>query len=99
MNEDPRPGQRVKLDEKAKAHLIALACSAAPEGHDHWRLRLLADKLVELGIVKSLSYETVRQMLKKQTEALAKEDVVYPHGGVRVRGLYGRCAGLVRRTL
>ena len=44
---------------------LALACSDAPEGHDHWTLRLLADKVVELGLVESLSYETVRLRLKK----------------------------------
>ena len=54
-----------KLDQKAEAHLIALACSDAPEGHDHWTLRLLADRMVELGLVESLSYETVRLRLKK----------------------------------
>ena len=54
-----------KLDHLEKAHLIALACSPAPEGHDHWELRLLADRMVELGVVESLSHETVRQHLKK----------------------------------
>ena len=45
--------------------LIALACSPAPKGHDHWTLRLLAEKTVELGVVESLSHETVRLHLKK----------------------------------
>ena len=54
-----------KLDERVEAHLIALACSPAPEGHDHWTLRLLAGKTVELGLVESLSHETVRLHLKK----------------------------------
>ena len=54
-----------KLDDRGEAHLIALACSDAPEGHDHWELRLLADRMVELGVVESLSHETVRQHLKK----------------------------------
>ena len=54
-----------KLDDKAEAHLIALACSPAPEGHDHWELRMLADRMVELGVVESLSHETVRLHLKK----------------------------------
>ena len=54
-----------KLDEGGEAHLIALACSPAPEGDDHWTLQLLADKTVELGLVESLSYETVRLHLKK----------------------------------
>jgi len=65
LNEDPRPGQRRKLDGRGEAFLIATACSDAPEGHDHWALRLLADRMVELGVVESISYETVRRTLKK----------------------------------
>lgn len=65
LNEDPRPGQKRKLDGRGEAQLIAIACSQAPAGHDHWALRLLADKLVELGVVESISHEAVRQMLKK----------------------------------
>jgi transposase len=67
LNEDPRPGQRVKLAGNAEAHLVALTCSDAPGGRNHWPLRLLADKLVELGVVESISYETVRQTMKKMT--------------------------------
>ena len=67
LNEDPRPGQRVKLAGNAEAHLVALTCSDAPGGRDHWPLRLLADKLVELGVVESISHETVRQAMKKMT--------------------------------
>jgi len=67
LNEDPRPGQRVRLEGRAEAHLVALTCSDAPGGRDHWPLRLLADKLVELGVVESVSYETIRQTLKKMT--------------------------------
>lgn len=65
MNEDPRPGQKRKLDGRAEATLIATACTEAPEGHEHWTLRLLAGKLVELGVVDAVSYETVRRTLKK----------------------------------
>ena len=65
LNEDPRPGGRRKLDGRAEAQLVALACSQAPEGHARWSLRLLAAKLVELGVVESISHETVRQTLKK----------------------------------
>lgn len=54
-----------KLDDRGEAHLIALACSDAPEGRERWNLRLLADRMVELGVVESLSYETVRLHLKK----------------------------------
>ena len=65
LNEDPRPGQRRKLDGRAEATLIATACSDAPEGHEHWTLRLLAGKLVQLGVVEAISHETVRRTLKK----------------------------------
>ena len=67
LNEDPRPGQRRKLDGRGEAQLIATACSQAPEGHDHWTMRLLAGRLVELGVVESISHETVRLTLKKMT--------------------------------
>jgi len=54
-----------KLDGDAEAHLIALACSEPPEGHNQWTLRLLADKLVELKVVDSVSHMTVSRTLKK----------------------------------
>jgi transposase len=54
-----------ELDGAQEAHLIALACSAPPEGHARWTLRLLAARMVELTYVDTLSYETVRQTLKK----------------------------------
>jgi len=54
-----------KLDGEAEARLITLACSPAPEGHTRWTLRLLAEHLVSLEIVDSISHETVRQVLKK----------------------------------
>ena len=60
----PRPRQRV-LDGSQEAHLIALTCSAPPEGQERWTLRLLADKLVDLEYVAHVSHETVRQILKK----------------------------------
>jgi transposase len=54
-----------KTDGDLEARLIALSCSEPPEGHARWSLRLLADKLVELEIVDSISHETVRTVLKK----------------------------------
>ena len=54
-----------KITGEEEAHLIALCCSQAPEGHERWTLRMLADKMVELDIVDSVSHETVRQTLKK----------------------------------
>ena len=54
-----------KTDGDFEAHLVALSCSNPPEGHARWSLRLLADKMVELEYVDSVSYETVRRVLKK----------------------------------
>jgi transposase len=54
-----------KLDGRGEAQLIALACRQPPDGSSRWALRLLADELVELGVVDSISHETVRQTLKK----------------------------------
>ena len=60
-----RPARVIKLDGRAEARLIALACSAPPEGRKEWTMQLLADKLVELEVVPSISDETVRRSLKK----------------------------------
>jgi transposase len=54
-----------RLDGKQEAHLIALACSDPPSGHERWTLRLLADRMVKLEYVVELSHETVRRTLKK----------------------------------
>lgn len=56
---------RKKVDGDLEAHLIALSCSEAPKGYSRWSLRLLADKMVELGYVESISHEAVRRTLKK----------------------------------
>ena len=65
LNERPRPGGQCKLSGKQEAHLIAVACTPAPNGQSHWTLQLLADQAVELGFVDSIARETVRQVLKK----------------------------------
>lgn len=61
-----------KADGEVEAHLVALACSEAPEGFSKWSLRLLADKMVELEYVEDISYETVRRVLKKTNCSLGK---------------------------
>jgi len=93
-----RGGTRVyerKLDGAQEAHLIALACSAPPDERARWTLRLLAQRMVELAYVDTLSYETVRQTLKTERPATAPQaDVVHPRealGGVRLP--HGRRAG------
>jgi transposase len=60
-----RPSRPRKLDGRAEARLLAVACSAPPEGRKEWTMRLLADRLVELEVVDAVSDETVRRVLKK----------------------------------
>src|SRR4030095_15425265 len=64
----PARSYRRRLDGQQEARLVALTCSAPPQGHKRGTLRLLADRLVELQVVESVSYETVRQVLQ-QTSA------------------------------
>jgi transposase len=56
---------RRKITGDEEAHLIALCCSQAPEGQERWTLRMLADKMVELDVIASVSHETIRRTLKK----------------------------------
>ena len=65
LHERPRPGARRKLEGKQAAFLIALACSAPPDGRRGWTMQLLADKLVELQVVETISDETIRRVLNK----------------------------------
>jgi hypothetical protein len=70
----PKPGRHKKLDGKQEAFLVALACSDAPEGRESWTLQLLANKLVELKVIdQPISYETVRETLKKTNLSLGKK--------------------------
>lgn len=65
----PAPGN-VKVDGELEAKIIAIACTDAPDGHDHWTVRLLADKVVELGYVESICPATVANHLKKTRSGL-----------------------------
>lgn len=69
----PKPSTRIyerRLDGKAEAHLVAIACGAPPAGRGRWTLRLLGDRLVALGHVDSVAHETVRRTLKKTNLSL-----------------------------
>lgn len=73
LYEKPRPGRPVtKLTGDVEAHLIALACSDPPEGYERWTLRLLADRLVELEVVDSISHTAVAKKLKKTNLSLGE---------------------------
>jgi transposase len=94
-----RPRRRV-LDGRAEAHLVALSCSDPPEGRERWSMRLLADRMVELGHVDTLSHETVRRTLKKPPQASPQAPVGDP--SQKERGLRledGGGPGPLRRAL
>jgi putative transposase len=65
LKDKPRSGRPIKFDGKDRAKITALACSEAPDGHAQWSLRLLADRLVELEMVETISYCSVGLILKK----------------------------------
>jgi hypothetical protein len=69
IHERPRPGARPALDGKAEAIVIATACSPVPEGRATWTARMLADRLVELQVVESVSEDTILRVLKKVTSS------------------------------
>jgi len=69
LKERPRPGKAPKLDGKQQALIVALACSDAPHGRECWTMQLLADRVVELGLVESISDETIRRTLKKTSSS------------------------------
>jgi len=73
----PHPRRPPRLDGHQEAYLIALVQSFPSQGRQRWTLRLLADRLVELGVVDSICPETVRRVLKKQTQALGSAAVVH----------------------
>ena len=65
LQEHHQTRRRHALTGEQAAHLIAIACTPAPAGHDHWTIRLLADKAVELGFVESIAKDTIHRLLKK----------------------------------
>lgn len=65
LADQPRSGRPVEIDGKARAKITALACSTAPEGHAGWSLRMLADRVVELGYCERVSHTQVAKVLKK----------------------------------
>ena len=71
LNRRPQPErpEKRKLHGDVEAHLIAITCGPAPEGEGRWSLRMLANKLVQVGQVEEVSYETVRRTLKKTSSS------------------------------
>ncbi len=65
LKDKPRSGRPIKYDGLASSKVTALACSEAPQGYQGWSLRLLSDRVVELGILPEMTYSQVRRILKK----------------------------------
>lgn len=72
LREGPWPRSTPKVTGEVEARLVMLACSVPPEGHSRWTLRLLADKMVELGYIDAISHVTVGEHLKKTNCSLGK---------------------------
>jgi transposase len=72
LQDEPRSGRPIKLDSKVAAHTTMIACSKPPEGSVRWTLHLMADKLIQLNVVNTISHESVRSILKKSTQTVAK---------------------------
>jgi transposase len=70
ISESARSGQPPKFEGKTMAKITAIACSRPPEGYARWSLRLLADHIIELDIVETISYQSVRNILKKTNLSL-----------------------------
>ena len=68
----PRRPDKLKIQGETEKKLIALACGDPPEGRCRWTMELLADRIVQLGVVEKISQETVRLALKKMTSAWSK---------------------------
>ncbi len=64
--------RRKKIDGRVEAHIVAIACSEAPEGRERWTLQLIADELVRLGVVESISDTAVMETLKKTNLSLGR---------------------------
>jgi transposase len=65
LKDDPRSGRPIKVDSRVEANITMIACSDPPEGSAKWTLRMIADKVVKLEVIDSLSHERVRTALKK----------------------------------
>lgn len=79
LHDNVQARRRSALSGLQAAHLIAIACTPAPDGHAHWTVRLLADKAVELGYVEHIALDTVHQLLKKTRSSRGDTSTgVYP---------------------
>ena len=65
LHDEPRRGRPIEIDSRVQANITMIACSDPPEGYGRWTLQMIADKVVELEVMDSISHESVRGILKK----------------------------------
>ena len=99
LRDRPQAHRYRKLDDRGEAHLIALACSPAPPGHDHWTLRLLAGRWWSWGWCPPCPTRRCACGLKNHSQAVAEAGMVHSQGERRLRSPYGGHLGPVCRTL
>jgi len=75
LKEKSRSGTPPKIDGRAKAEVVTIACSKPPEGRSRWTLRLLADRAVELNVVDSISHTTIHRILKKMRSSRGRRSI------------------------
>ncbi len=93
------PDAPPKFTGEIEAQLIMLACSTPPEGYAKWTLRLLADEMIKLEYVETISHVKVGELLKKRSQAVASEILVYRQAVATVRRQDGRRAGSLPASL
>jgi len=100
LQEKHRSGAPSKIDARVEATLTMLACSNPPAGYGRWTLQLLADTLVELAVIPSISLESVRTALKKKrAETLVSQAMVHRENYGRFHLAYGGYSDAVRTTI
>jgi hypothetical protein len=98
--EEQKKRKARKLNGRGEAQLLALTCSAPPQGRSRWSLVLLRERLIEMEIVEHIGLETIRSPLKKRAQAVAQKDGVYPTARRCVLcSCDGGCAGSLRAAL
>lgn len=75
--DEQRPGRPIAITAEQRDKITVLACEEAPEGHSQWSLRLLADKVVELGYCEEISHTKVWDILRKKTQTASDKNLVY----------------------
>ena len=99
LYDKPRPGRPIKITAKQRDQITVLACESSPEGSSQWSLRLLADKVVELGYCESISHSQVGEILKKENKTSPYKNLVYRNNYCGFSSMYGKYASPLRSAI